>query len=154
MANSNVKYAWLAAYEMKYPKTWTVQEGSSHSWTYVKQMILRADTYIYDECRVAFFQSASEPQEVLVAPMYLVLTRVKLAPCGLEREATNQHQTLGDLSLFLVQIIQAWGHIYKMVTSYLASMEWVYIYKKFVFQLFQNCLESKCTVQKSLFHYY
>lgn len=68
-------------------------------------MILRADTYIYDECRVAFFKSASEPQEVLVAPMYLVLTRVKLAPCGLEREATNQHQTLEDLSLFLMQII-------------------------------------------------
>lgn len=64
-----------------------VQVDSAHRC--VKQMMLCADTYVDDECRVVFFQSASEPQEVLVAPTYLVLTGVKLAPRGLEGDVTN-----------------------------------------------------------------
>lgn len=55
-------------------------------------MMLRAETYTDDECRVVFLQSASEPHEILVAPAYLVLTRVELAPCGLEGEDPSEYQ--------------------------------------------------------------
>lgn len=67
-----------------------VQVDSAHRC--VQQMLLCANTYVDDERRVVFFQSASEPQEVLVAPAYLVLTGVKLAPRGLEGQNTNQYQ--------------------------------------------------------------
>lgn len=52
----------------------------------VKQTMWCADTYVDDERRVVFFQSTSQPQEVLVAPPYFVLTGVELAPHCLERE--------------------------------------------------------------------
>lgn len=55
-------------------------------------MMLRAETYTYDECRVVFLQSASEPHEILVASADLVLTRVELAPCGLEEKDPSQNQ--------------------------------------------------------------
>lgn len=50
----------------------------------VKQILCCADTYMDDESWVVFFQPASEPQEVLVAPAYLILTGVELTPRGLQ----------------------------------------------------------------------
>lgn len=56
----------------------------------VKQMMWWVDTHMDDECRVVFFQSASEPKEVLVAPAYLILTGVKLTPRGLEESSKSE----------------------------------------------------------------
>ncbi len=70
----------------------------------IKQMLC-ADTYVDDECRMAFFQSAAEPQEVLVAPAYLVLTGVKLASSGLEGEVINQYQDTMKLYPWYLRVL-------------------------------------------------
>lgn len=58
--------------------------------TTYKGLFILHDTYMDNECRVVFLQFASEPQEVLVAPAYLVLTGVELAPCSLEKSSRSK----------------------------------------------------------------
>lgn len=41
------------------------------------------NTYMDDECWMVFLQFAPEPHKVLIAPVYLVFTGVKLTPRGL-----------------------------------------------------------------------